>query len=232
MFIQSVLGWAEGFKLAFQNLAFSFIEFVPSLIFAIIVFVLGWWIGSLVSRAINQLIGSLKIDSSLSGTEVGRVFDRAGIRLNVGYFIGEVVKWFIVIVFLIASLEMLHLDQVTAFLRNDVLGYLPHVIIAGLILVLATVIAEAMGKLVTGSAKAANVHTANFLGTMTRYAIWIFAFIIALSELGIAQQFLYTLFTGIVAMLALAGGLAFGLGGKEAAARGIEKVRDSIRPMH
>ncbi len=229
MYIQT---WADVFTTSLQNLWMGFITFVPNLIVAILVFIIGWVLGSLVARAISQVISALKVDGLLASAGVDDVLGRAGMRLNVGYFIGEIVKWFIVIVFLIASLEMLKLYQVTAFLRNDVLGYLPHVIIAGLILVLATIIADAMGKIVSGSAKAANVHTANFLGTMTRYAIWIFAFIIALSELGIAQQFLFTLFTGIVAMLALAGGLAFGLGGKEAAARGLEKVRDSIRPMH
>ncbi len=229
MYIQT---WADVFTTSLQNLWMGFITFVPNLIVAILVFIIGWVLGSLVARAISQVISALKVDGLLASAGVDDVLGRAGMRLNVGYFIGEIVKWFIVIVFLIASLEMLKLYQVTAFLRNDVLGYLPHVIIAGLILVLATIIADAMGKIVSGSAKAANVHTANFLGTMTRYAIWIFAFIIALSELGIAQQFLFTLFTGIVAMLALAGGLAFGLGGKEAAARGLEKVRDSIRAMH
>jgi len=83
-------------------------------------------------------------------------------------------------------------------------------------------------KIVTASAKAANVRSANLLGTITRYAIWIFAFIIALSELGIATAFMQILFTGLIAALAIAGGLAFGLGGKEAASRSIEKISNDI----
>ena len=150
---------------------------------------------------------------------------RAGMKLSVGGFLGGLVRWFIVAVFLMTSLEIVGLTQVNDFLRNVVIAYLPQVIIASIILIIATVISDAMKRVVEGSAKAAGVRSANLLGTITRYAIWIFAFIIALSELGIAGSFMQILFTGIIAMLAIAGGLAFGLGGKEAAARAIEKVQ-------
>ena len=110
------------------------------------------------------------------------------------------------------------------FLSTAVLFYLPKVIIAALVLIIATVIADAMKKLVLTSAKAANISSANMLGSITKYAIWIFAFIIALSELGIAAAFMQILFTGLIAGLAIAFGLAFGLGGKEAASRAIENI--------
>jgi len=122
----------------------------------------------------------------------------------------------------------LGLTQVNIFLQEVVLGYLPQVIAAVLILLIAAVIADAMQKVVVGSAKAAEIKAANLLGAITRYSIWIFAILIALSQLGIAPQFMYTLFTGIVAMLALAGGLAFGLGGRDAASQYIEKVKHDI----
>jgi len=86
-----------------------------------------------------------------------------------------------------------------------------------------------MKKLVRASAQAANVRSANMLGSITLYAIWIFAFIIALSELGIATAFMQILFTGFIAALAIALGLAFGLGGKDAASRAIEKVSNDMK---
>ena len=130
-----------------------------------------------------------------------------------------------------ASLENLGLTEVTAFIRTDVVGYLPHVIVAALILVIATVIADFMGKVIASSSRAAGLRSAGFLGTLTRYAIFIFAFIIALSELHIADDYMKALFEGLVAMLAIAGGLAFGLGGKDAAARAIDHVREHVKPM-
>ena len=123
-----------------------------------------------------------------------------------------------------ASLQIVGLTQVNDFLRSAVLFYLPKVIIAAIVLVIATILADTMQKLVVASSKAANITSANMLGTITKYAIWIFAIIIALSELGIATYFMQVLFMGIVVMLAIAGGLAFGLGGKEAAAGAIQKI--------
>jgi len=129
---------------------------------------------------------------------------------------------------LMASLQIVGLTQVNEFLRSTVLYYLPKVFIAALVLIIATVLAETMKKIVTATANAASVKTANMLGSITFYAIWAFALIIALSELGIASAFMQILFTGFVAATAIAGGLAFGLGGKEAAARLLSKVGDSM----
>ena len=133
--------------------------------------------------------------------------------------------------FLIASLDVLKLTQVNTFL-TDVLNYLPQVIVAVIMLLAAAVIAEAMQRVVIGSAKAANIVSASFLGSVTRWAIWIFAIIAALFQLGIAPFFIQTLLTGVVVALALAFGLAFGLGGQEAAARTIERVQREISERH
>jgi len=97
-----------------------------------------------------------------------------------------------------------------------------------LILLVAAVIAEAMQKVIVGSAKAAGVRFAHLDGTITRWAIWVFAILAALFQLGIAAAFIQTLFTGVVVALALALGLSFGLGGQDAAARYIEKIRQEI----
>jgi small-conductance mechanosensitive channel len=128
-----------------------------------------------------------------------------------------------------ASLEIMGLTQVNDFLREAVLFYLPKVIIASLVLVIAMVIASTMQKVVEASAKAANVRGAGMIGSITRYAIWIFAFIIALSELGIATAFMQILFTGFVAALAIALGLSFGLGGQAAAAKWLDKIREEVK---
>lgn len=223
--------WGDVFGASLQNLWWGFINFVPNLIVAIIVFIVGWVVGSVIGRAIEQVVGALKIDKLFQSAGAEELLAKAGFKLSVGGFLGALVKWFIIVVFLMTSLEVIGLTQVNDFLREVVLSYLPQVIIAALVLIVATIIADAMKKVVEGAAKAANVHSAHLLGTITKYSIWIFALIIALSELGIAAQFMQILFTGIVAMLAIAGGLAFGLGGKEAAGRTLEKLRAETREM-
>ena len=215
--------WGEVFSQSLIGLWYGFVNFVPGLLGAIILFIIGWAVGSIVGRAITQLVAALKVDKLFESAGANAFMNRAGLKLNVSGFIGGVVKWFIIIVFLMASLQILGLTQVNDFLREAVLYYLPKVIIATLVLVIATILADAMRNLVKSSAQAAGVRSANMLGSVTMYAIWIFAFIIALSELGIATAFMQILFTGVIAMLAIAGGLAFGLGGKEAAGRAVER---------
>lgn len=221
--------WGEVFSASLQGLWLGFIQFVPNLIFAIIVFIIGWAVGTLVSKAIAQVFGALKVDKLFQSLGAEEYLSRAGYKLNVGHFIGEVVKWFIVLVFLMTSFEILGLTRVTDFLREVVLGYLPQVIVAALILVAATIISSAVSRLVAGAARASNISSANMLGAIAHYAIWIFAIIIALSELGIAPVFMQTLFSGIIALLAIAGGLAFGLGGKEHASRALDRLTDKMK---
>lgn len=221
MFIQT---WGEIFSESLLNLWYGFINFVPSLLGAIIIFIIGWFVGSLVGKAISQLLAAVKLDKLFESAGAEGLMNRAGIKLNASGFIGGIVKWFIIVVFLMASLQIVGLTQVNSFLSDAVLYYLPKVVIAALVLIIATIIADAMKKLVQTSAKAANIHSANMLGSVTKYAIWIFAITIALSELGIATYFMQVLFMGMIIMLALAGGLAFGLGGKDAAARALDNI--------
>jgi small-conductance mechanosensitive channel len=216
--------WGEVFSQSLIGLWYAFISFIPGLLGAIILFVVGWVVGSIVGKAITQLVAVLKIDKLFESAGVNHFVDRSGLKFSISRFIGAVVKWFIIVVFLMAALQIIGLTQVNDFLREAVLYYLPKVIIASFILVIATVLADGMKKLVKASAQAANIRSANMLGSITLYAIWAFAIVIALSELGIATAFMQILFTGVIAALAIALGLSFGLGGKEAASRAIEKI--------
>lgn len=225
MFIQQ---WGDVLTASLQGLWIGAVAFVPKLIFAIVIFIIGWAIGVVVAKALTQVINALKVNKLFESIGAKGMFDRAGFRLDIGMFIGEVAKWFIVLVFLMASLDVLGLNQVNLFLREVVLGYLPRVFVAALLIVIAALVADAIKRFVEGSAMAMGMRSARMAGSIAKWAIWIFVLIIVLSELGIAPAFMQILFTGIIAMLALAGGLAFGLGGKEAAARVIEKMKDSV----
>jgi small-conductance mechanosensitive channel len=185
-------------------------------------------LGTIIAKALEQVFSALKIDNLLRSIGVEGFFRRAGMGLNSGYFIGQVVKWFVIIVFLIPSLDLVGLNSIKEFLQFDVLGFLPKVIIAALILIIATIVADGLSKTVSASARSMGLTSANMLGAIAKYAVWIFAFIIALGQLGIADSYMSVLFTGIIAMLSLGGALAFGLGGKDAAAKFIAKVSDEV----
>ena len=220
----------DNFTLALQQTWFGFRGFVPTFIIAVLLFIVGWVVAVVIGRAIAQVIDALKVDRALEAAGVDEVVERAGLTLNTGEFIGWIVKWFIIIVFLITSLNLLGLSDVSSFLSSNILSYLPQVLKAALVLVIATVLADFIGKVVTASTRAGGYRSANFLGTLTHYAIWGFSFIIVLGTLGIAAAYMQILFTGLVAMLAIAGGIAFGLGGQGEANRIVAHLRERVKP--
>lgn len=220
--------WADVLNQSFQNLFYGLVAFIPNLVVAIVIFIVGWIIGAGLGRVVMQVVGSLRLDAALRQAGVDRVLSRAGFELSSGKFLGRLVEWFFIVVFLVAALDVLQLTEVNLFLREVVLGYLPQVIVAVLILLVAAVVAQAAESVVAGSAKAAQLHAAGFLGKVARYAIWVFAILAALAQLQIATYLLQTLFTGIVIALALAIGLAFGLGGQQSAARYLEHLQREI----
>ena len=218
--------WSDVIMGSFQNMWAGVISFIPNFIAAIVLFLVGWLIAVILGRLVAQIINTIKLDVALRGAGFDKVVEKGGYTLNSGGFIGALVKWFFIVVALVAALDILKLTAVTSFLKDDILGYLPKVIIATLILLVSVVIAQVIQKLVVSSAKAANVHGAIVLGAVAKWAILVFAALQALSiliDIQIILSFLGTILMGVVAALAL----AFGLGGKEAAARYIEKVREN-----
>ncbi|KKQ85166.1 MAG: Conserved TM helix repeat-containing protein [Parcubacteria group bacterium GW2011_GWF2_38_8] len=216
--------WGDVFNASLQSLWWGFIQFAPKLILAIIFFIIGWILGSLIAKAFEQVFSALKVDSLFHSIGAGNFFRRAGMNLNTGYFIGQVIKWFVIIVFLLPSLNLIGLNYVASFLKDDVLGFLPRVVVAALVLVIATIVAEFLSKTVIAGSKAMNLSSTNMLGSLVKYTVWVFAFIIALGQLGIAEGYMNTLFAGIVGMIALGGALAFGLGSKDAAGRLVSRI--------
>ena len=220
--------WADVLTQSFQNLFYGLVAFIPNLVAALIIFLVGWLIGAGLGKVVAQVVHSVRVDQALRAAGFDRIVERAGFALNSGAFLGMLVKWFFIIVFLVAALDVLGLTEVTIFLRAVVLGYLPQVIVAVLILLVAAVVAEAAQRVVSGGAAAAHLKSANFLGSVARWAIWVFAVLAALDQLGVTP-FVQTLFTGVVVALALAFGLSFGLGGQAAAAHYLDKVREQIK---
>lgn len=221
--------WGLVLQSSFQTLWIGIMSFVPQLIIAILIVVVGWLVGALVGRAIWQVFKSLKVDDALRKAGLESFLRRGGLNLDSGAFIGGLVKWFIIVVFLIASFDVLGLAQVNFFLQDVVAAYLPRVLAAALVLLAAGIIGDVTGRIVVTAAKTAGAASAHFVGALAKWSIWVFAILVALSQLGIAAAFSQTLFTGIVIAVSLALGLSFGLGGQEAAARFIERLRGEMK---
>ncbi len=202
--------------------------FIPNLVVALVIVLIGWAVGAIVSHGIAHFMKTIKFDEALRKAGFEDFVRKSGLNLNSGRFIGGLVKYFIIVVFLIASFDVLGLSQVTAFLKDVTLGYLPQLIVAVLVLLVGGVVGDVISRIVTASAKTAGLTSANLLGVVSKWAVWVFAILVALSNMGIAGAFIQTLFTGLVVAVSLALGLSFGLGGQNAAAKAIEKVQNEV----
>jgi len=163
--MSNIYTWGEVLRTSFQDILIGVAGFIPKFLAAVVLFLVGWLIAVILGRLVYQIIKAIKLDVALRGAGFDKVVDKAGMTLNSGAFLGALVKWFFIVVSLVAALEILGLDTVTGYLSEVVLGYLPKVIVASIILLVSVVIAQAVQKLVTSSAKAANISSANLLET-------------------------------------------------------------------
>lgn len=221
------MDYVEVLRGAFVDLWASAVEFLPKFLLAVAVFLLGLLVANVLKTAIVRLVEMLKIDDVMHRLEVKDLFEKAGVNFSVGQFFGWIIKWFIIIFALIAAADVLGWDQVTVFL-NEVVAYLPNVLIAVIILLVGMMLGSFVNGIVKSAVKAANMQSVGFLAGLAKWSIIVFSFMAALVQLGIAQSLIQVLFTGFVAMIALAGGLAFGLGGREHASRVLDRLQKDL----
>lgn len=198
-------------------------SFLPNLIGGILILVVGFLIGSIVKHLILTVFTFLKVDNFFQKT---KLFGKGQIKVWIEV-LTEIFKWMLIIVFLIPTLEVWGLSRATAVL-NQFLFYLPNVVVAVVIAFVGLMAANLGADLVKHSVKTMGANSANSLAVFTRWAIAFFTVLVVLNQLGVAQDLVRILFTGIVAMLALAGGLAFGLGGKDVARELLEDLKKKL----
>lgn len=211
--------WTQVLQYSFQTIWVEFISILPQIVVALLVLIIGWIIAGALKSVVQSIFATLHVDKALDAAGVDTLTQKAGYQLNSGAFVGTLVKWFVIIVFFVAALDILNLQQATAFLSEIVLGYLPQVIVAVLILFGGLILASFAEKMVVAGVKASSLGSPELLGRFSYYAIVLFTLLAALNQLSIAPELVQMLFAGMVFGLALAFGLAFGLGGRDAAGR-------------
>lgn len=224
-----VTGWLDTTIIALKNLWLGFIDFIPNLIGAIIVFLIGWLISIAVGKLIAEILKRIKFNRIFEKGGWKTALEKAEIKVDASSFIGAIIKWVLLIVFLAAAVEILGFNQLTVFLTQKVLPFLPNVVVAAFIFVVAVIIADILEKVVRAAVEGAKVGYGQLVGAIVRWSIWVFAILIILSQLGIGETFMADLFRGIVVMIVLAIGLAFGLGGKDVAAEILQDLRNKLR---
>ena len=188
----------------------SFISFLPQLVGGLIVLAIGLVLGAIVYRVILGVLKALRFESFLNKYGISQIEGR-----EVGWseILAELGRWVIIIVFLIPALQTWQLDAINSILSRLIL-YIPNVIVAVVLAMVGLVFAKLAYKIAYSSSRSLGRDLAHSVALVARWSILIFVGFLVLHQLGVAQELLRILFAGIVAMLALAGGLAFGLGGQ------------------
>jgi len=206
----------------------GFIIFIPNLIGALIVFLIGWLISIGVGKLIAEILKRLKFNQIFERGNWKTALAKAEIKVDPSGFIGAIFKWVLLIVFLLAAVEILGLTQFANFLTK-VLAYLPNVIIAALIFVVAVIIADILEKIVKAAVEGTKIGHGQLVGVIVKWSIWVFAILAILTQLKVAPGLIQTLLTGVVALIVISVGLAFGLGGKGLATEILQDLKRKIK---
>jgi hypothetical protein len=220
----NVKSWANITTEAVTDSLKSVINYLPKVVGALVVILIGVLVGWAVKTVIVKVLRFIKIKPYTDAIGLNKVFPE---KLELAELFGDLAKWIIIIVFLLPALQILDLPQVNALVA-DVVAYLPNVIIAVAIVVIGAVVADLFARLVESATATIGAKTAAVAADVARWSVIVFVVLAALMQLGIAVVIIDRLVTAFVAMLALAGGLAFGLGGQDAAKEAIERLKKNL----
>lgn len=198
--------------------------FLPNFLAGLVILLIGIIVGSIVKRLVLTLFERLHLESYLHkyGIPEGKK------EYSWANVFSEVARWFVIIIFLIPTADVWGLPQITTVL-NTFLLYLPNVFVAAIIGIVGFALAKLTSDIVMGSARGVSPEVANLMASITRWAITVFVILAVLTQLGVAADLIRILFTGFVAMVALAGGIAFGLGGQGTAQTILEAIRRKLK---
>jgi hypothetical protein len=193
-----------------------FFSGIPKILGFAIIVIVGWIIAGLVQKAIAAVLRTIKFNELAQRSGFAGFVQKMGANTDSADMIGAVAKWFIRLVALVVAFDALGLPAVSDVLRQLLL-WLPNVVVALVVLVIAGLVANALSSIVRGAAAEGGLKNPDFLAKLASGLIWAFGIVVAVNQIGIATTLINTLFMAVVGALALALGLAFGLGGRDTA---------------
>jgi len=212
---------------AFLTVWEGVVGLVPAFLAALIIFIIGWFFSIGIGKLVTEILRKLKFNNIFKNTGWQNAFKKADIEVDPSQFIGVITKWILVIVFLMISSDIIGWGTFTDLLGNIVF-WIPNLIVAIVILVVAIVGADILEKIVGATVSKMGVASAHFLGTITKWVIYAIAILAILSQLQIAPIVVNSIIVGLTAMFALAFGLSFGLGGIDHAKQTLTELENKI----
>ncbi|MDQ3136096.1 MAG: small-conductance mechanosensitive ion channel [Gemmatimonadota bacterium] len=203
----------------------TFLSAIPRVLGFAIILVVGWLVSSLLAKGVAALLHAIKFNELAGRSGLAAFVQKMGVKQDSAGVIASIAKWFVRLVTLVVAFDMLGLPAVSGVLQQLLL-WLPNLVVGLVVLVIGGLAANALSQLVRGATAQAGFTNPGTLATVTKVAVWAFAIVVAVNQVGVATALINTLLIGVVGALALAAGLAFGLGGRDRAAR----ILDSIGP--
>ena len=226
--METVNDWGDAVMVSATEAMQNFLGFLPALVGAILILVLGWIIAGLLAGLVERVLKTVGFERAANTTGISSFIQRSGSSWTASAIVAEIVKWFIRLIAIQAAASVLGLNQISQII-NAILLWLPNLVVAIAIIVIGALIARFVSGLVRGTTDQMGFSNPDLLGNVAYYAIVVFAVIAAVDQLGIAETVVNTLLVGLVATVVLAAGLAFGLGGQQTAARITEGWYESGR---
>jgi hypothetical protein len=201
---------------------------IPRILGFIIIVAIGWFVSSLLAKGVVSLLRAIRFDELMQRSGLADFMNKMGTGIDSVGIMAGVVKWIVRLVVLLVAFDTLGLPAVSDVMRQLLL-WLPNLVVAIFVLFIGGIAARALGNVVRGATVESGFSNPDTLSNLTRTAVWAFAIVIAINQLGIATNLINTLFTGFVGALAIALGLAFGLGGRDLASRTLENWYDQAQ---
>ena len=224
-----VLDWIDVTIQALQNLWQGFLSFIPVLLGAVIVFIIGWFFSVGVGKLVAEVLKKLKLNQIFEKGAWRNALEKAEIKVDASAFVGAVVKWILIVVFLLAAVEILGLVQFAIFLKG-VLGYLPNVIVAVLIFVVTVIVVDIVEKIVRAAVEGIKVGSGQIVSAVVKWSIWVFAILAILTQLRFeAADWIFELIKMVFMGIVLIAVVAFGLGGRDMAAEILQDLRKKLK---
>ncbi len=219
--ITPITDWGTAIVTATAAALAMFVGAIPKIIGFLVVLIIGWIIAGIIGGAVAAILRAVRFNDLANRSGITGFVRNMGLQTDASGVLAELVKWFVRLIVLVVAFDALGLPAVSQVF-NSFLMWLPNLVVALVVLVIAGLIANAAADLVRGAMREAGFSNPNMLATLAQVAIWGFGIIIAVNQIGIAAVLVDTLFTAFVGGLALAFALAFGLGGRDTAARIVE----------
>jgi len=205
----------------------NIIAVLATLIVALIVLLVGWIVAVVIGSIITQILNAIKLNQYFEKMGWRKALEAAEIKVDASAFIGGIFKWLSFVVVLMIVADILGLDQFAGLLQG-VIGYLPNVIVAVFLFVAAVIISDILEKVVRAAVEGTKVGYGAWAAVIVKWSIWVFAILAILEQLGVARGLIQTLYTGVIAFLVIALGIAFGLGGKDVAAEILKDLKHKL----